>query len=208
MLNDCFKCNEWGKKERITEPFFTKFKIKCERIHTFIDSLNPKSYKDVCKRKEFNVNGSLTNIILCNLENEILLNAVQYLMGKDFKVDVLVFGGCMIRKEKDKEINSFLYSLFVLLSFLCSAGDVLLRVEMAVETSSGAYLVMTRMMITVTACHTVITRCELSDCYHRTRIRDSSWVPGLSVAGRVPDPIRSCRGSVPAGPRQPGNVPK
>ena len=95
-----------GKREGITDPFFTKFKIECERIHTFIASLNQKLYKDVCKRKEFNINGSLTNIILCNLENEILLNAVQYLMSKDLKVDVLVFDGCMIRKEEDKEITT------------------------------------------------------------------------------------------------------
>lgn len=95
-----------GKRDGITDPFFTKFKIECERIHTFIASLNPKLLKDVCKRKEFNVNGSLTNIILCNLENEILLNAVQYLMSMDYKVDVLVFDGCMIRKEEDKEITT------------------------------------------------------------------------------------------------------
>ncbi len=40
-----------GKRERITDPFFPKFKIECERIHTFIASLNPKLYKDVCKKK-------------------------------------------------------------------------------------------------------------------------------------------------------------
>ena len=57
-----------GKRDGITDPFFTKFKTECERIHTFITSLNPKLHKDVCKRKEFNINGSLTNIILCTLE--------------------------------------------------------------------------------------------------------------------------------------------
>ena len=60
-----------GKREGITDTFFAKFKIECERIHTFITSLNQKLYKDVCKRKEFNVKGSLTNIILCTLENDI-----------------------------------------------------------------------------------------------------------------------------------------
>ena len=95
-----------GKREGITDAFFMKFKTECERIHTFIASLNPKLLKDVCKRKEFNVNGSLTNIILCNIENEILLTAVQYLMKEGYKVDVLVFDGCMIRKEDDKEITN------------------------------------------------------------------------------------------------------
>ena len=95
-----------GKREGIIDAFFMKFKTECERIHTFIASLNPKLLKDVCKRKEFNVNGSLTNIILCNIENEILLTAVQYLMKEGYKVDVLVFDGCMIRKEDDKEITN------------------------------------------------------------------------------------------------------
>ena len=94
-----------GKRDGITDPFFMKFKTECERIHTFIASLNPKLLKDVCKRKEFNVNGSLTNIILCNTENEILLYAVQYLMNEGYNVDVLVFDGCMVRKQETKEIT-------------------------------------------------------------------------------------------------------
>jgi hypothetical protein len=58
------------------------------------------------KRKVFNINGSLTSIILCNLENKFLLNAVQYLMSKLFKGDVIEFDACMIRKEEDKEITT------------------------------------------------------------------------------------------------------
>ena len=95
-----------GKREGIIDLFFINFTKECERIHTFITSLNPKLYKDICKRKEFNINGSLTNIILCNLENEILLNAVQYLKTNNYNVDVLVFDGFMIRKEDDKEITN------------------------------------------------------------------------------------------------------
>jgi hypothetical protein len=94
-----------GKREGITNEFFMKFKTECERIHTFISSLNPKILKDVSKRKDFNIKGSLTNIILCNLENEILLYSVQYLMKEGYNVDVLVFDGCMIRKEEGKYIT-------------------------------------------------------------------------------------------------------
>lgn len=99
-----------GKRDGITDAFFMKFKMECERIHTFIASLNQKLLKDVCKRKDFNVNGSLTNIILCNIENEILLTAVQYLMKEGYKVDVLVFDGCMIRREEGKVITDDLLS--------------------------------------------------------------------------------------------------
>ena len=94
-----------GKRDGILDPFFIKFKTECERIHTFIASLNPKLLKDVCKRKDFNVNGSLTNIILCSLENEILLHSVQYLMNEGYNVDVLVFDGCMIRRDESKDIT-------------------------------------------------------------------------------------------------------
>ena len=94
-----------GKRDGITDAFFVKFKTECNRIHTFIASLNPKLLKDVCKRKDFNVNGSLTNIILCTLENEILLSSVQYLINAGFSVDVLVFDGCMIRKDENKTIT-------------------------------------------------------------------------------------------------------
>ena len=94
-----------GKRDGITDAFFTKFKTECDRVHTFIASLNPKLLKDVRKRKDFNVNGSLTNIILCTLENELLLSSVQYLINEGFNVDVLVFDGCMIRKDENKTIT-------------------------------------------------------------------------------------------------------
>ena len=77
-----------GKRDGITDELFIKFQNECQRIHIFITFLNPKLYKDVCKRKDFNANGSITNIILCNLENEILLYSVQYLMSLGFNVDV------------------------------------------------------------------------------------------------------------------------
>ena len=101
------------KRDGVTDPFFMKFKTECERIHTFIASFNPKLLKNICKRKELNVNGSLTNIILYSIENKALLTSVQYLMKENYenyKVDVLVFDGCIIRKGEDKEIINDLLS--------------------------------------------------------------------------------------------------
>jgi hypothetical protein len=94
-----------AKRDGITDDFFIKFQSECQRIHIFIASLNPKLLKDVCKRKEFNINGSLTKKILCSLENEILTYSVQYLLNEGFNVDVLVFDGCMIRKREGYSIN-------------------------------------------------------------------------------------------------------
>ncbi len=47
------------KREGITDTFVMKFQSECQRIHTFIASLSPKLLKDVSKRKDFNINGSL-----------------------------------------------------------------------------------------------------------------------------------------------------
>ena len=51
-----------GKRDGIIDSFFMKFKLECERIHTFISSLNQKLHKEVCKRKDYNTNGSLKNM--------------------------------------------------------------------------------------------------------------------------------------------------
>ena len=64
-----------GNREGITNTYFLKFKDECKRIHTFINSLNPDLYNEVKKRKEFNIDGSITNIILSEAENLILLTA-------------------------------------------------------------------------------------------------------------------------------------
>ncbi len=80
-----------GKRDGITDNFFVKFKSKSERIHKSIASLNPKPWKDVCKGKGFNVNCSLPNVTLCNVENEILLHTFQYLVSEGYNVDVHAF---------------------------------------------------------------------------------------------------------------------
>lgn len=94
-----------GKRDGIVDEFFSNFKNECCRIHKFIISLNPELYKDVCKRKDFNIEGSLTNIILCEIENNLLLHSIQYLLSKGYNIDVLIFDGFMIRKDKDKLIT-------------------------------------------------------------------------------------------------------
>ena len=99
-----------GKREGITNPFFLKFKDECTRIHKFINSLNDDLMKEVKKRKEFNIDGSITNIILCELENLILLTSVQYLLSLGYSVDVLVFDGMMIRKDEDKPLTEELFT--------------------------------------------------------------------------------------------------
>ena len=43
--------------------------------------------------------------IFCYIENEILSYTVQFLIHEGYYVDVLVFDGCMVRKDESKEIT-------------------------------------------------------------------------------------------------------
>lgn len=81
--------------------FIYDFKNECKKIHEAICRLNPDEYKKVQRRKEYNPEGSMMNILLCKLEHQILVNAVRYFIEKGYNVDVLVFDGLMIRKTKE-----------------------------------------------------------------------------------------------------------
>ena len=43
------------------------------------------------------------NVILCKIENELLLTAVQHLKSFGFNIDVLVFDGLWFGKKKEKK---------------------------------------------------------------------------------------------------------
>lgn len=81
--------------------FIYDFKKECKLIHEAICRLNPEEFKKVQRRKEYNPEGSMMNILLCKLEHQILVNAVRYFIEKGYSVDVLVFDGLMIRKTKE-----------------------------------------------------------------------------------------------------------
>ena len=50
-------------------------------------------------KDENNLDGSVVNLLMCDLENRILLEMVNYFASRKFSVDVLVFDGCMVRKN-------------------------------------------------------------------------------------------------------------
>ena len=56
-------------------------------------------------RSEFNLDGTVVNLLMCDWENRILLEMVNYLTSQNFKVDVLVFDGCMVRKEEKRPLT-------------------------------------------------------------------------------------------------------
>ena len=97
--------NYTNKRIEFTNEIIEKFTNEMRLIHKQICSLNVDEYKKLKTRKGFNAEGSMINILLCNLEHNILMNAIDFLRNKSYNVDVLIFDGFMVRKEIDKYIN-------------------------------------------------------------------------------------------------------
>lgn len=100
-IKNKFLCVLNGGEQILDNPFFNDFKKEIKLIHLQINSINKELEKIIKRKKDYNINGSITNIILCDIENTILLLTVQYLISKGYNVDVLVFDGLMIRKNKE-----------------------------------------------------------------------------------------------------------
>lgn len=102
-----------GDKEGLTSTnnILKNFKNEMDTIHNLIVQLNPKIFKQVKKTygdKEHNLNGKLVNRILCDLENEVMLTAVRYLIDKNYNVDCFIFDGFLIRIEENKIVDAYL----------------------------------------------------------------------------------------------------
>jgi len=83
------------------DTFLGKLKKEIVSIHKQICIINGEEYKKVIRRKEFNPEGTMINILLCRLEHQLLINAVAFMTEKGYNVDVLVFDGFMVRKDKE-----------------------------------------------------------------------------------------------------------
>lgn len=99
-----------GDREGLTaiDDFLKDFKEEMTTIHKLIVQLNPKIFKQVKRswgENETNLNGKVVNRILCDLENEIMLTGVEFLMNKGYNVDCLIFDGFLIRIEDNKIVN-------------------------------------------------------------------------------------------------------
>lgn len=94
---------------KLPTTFLGKLKEEIKNIHSLVCKINAEEYKKVQKRKEFNPEGTMMNIVLCKLEHQLLINAVAFMKNEGYNVDVLIFDGFMIRKNK--ELGDVLYRL-------------------------------------------------------------------------------------------------
>lgn len=96
-----------GKCDDIKGSFIEGFKKEIKLIHSHVCRINIDEYKKVQRRKDFNKEGTMMNIILCKLEHLLLMNAVLFMKEHDYNVDVLVFDGFMVRKTKELPTGIF-----------------------------------------------------------------------------------------------------
>ena len=90
-----------GEGGKLKGSFIESFKIEIKAIHSHVCRLNIDEYKKVQRRKDFNKEGTMINILLCKLEHMLLMNAVLFMTEQGYNVDVLVFDGFMVRKTKE-----------------------------------------------------------------------------------------------------------
>ena len=94
-----------GKREGLIDKFLIDFQNEIEKIHEKISIINKDIKKEISRRKTYNINASICNVILCKKENECLLYAVQYLKSIGFNIDVLIFDGFLVRKDDNNILD-------------------------------------------------------------------------------------------------------
>lgn len=84
------------------------FKDEIQDIHSKIAEKNPELVKAVKATKEYNVNGSVMNHLLCDIENQILCSCIEFLKLNGIPVDniVLVFDGFMLPKGLEIDLGA------------------------------------------------------------------------------------------------------
>jgi len=97
-----------GKKKIIKNKFYLDYCNEIINIQKKLKEKNKKLLKQLIHEKEVkeNIEGKLTNYLLCKYENQIL-----QLVIKDIDVSILMFDGFMIKKELIEDNNKFIKKL-------------------------------------------------------------------------------------------------
>lgn len=92
-------------KTIITDEYTLKLIVEIKKVNEIIKNLeeNKDLYKYAKNRqdKTYNINGSIASYRYQIIENDILMIANDFLISKGYDVDVLIFDGCMVRKNKE-----------------------------------------------------------------------------------------------------------
>ena len=92
-------------RDAFTDKFFRDFKNEITEIHLKLKDFYPDKYKFIKNKKDFNELGSLMNVLLCEIENEILICCVNYFDEKQTPINTFVFDGFMIDNTVDLNLQ-------------------------------------------------------------------------------------------------------
>ena len=133
-----------GGQRHSTVTWFNDFKLEINQIHQTILKLPAnKALIDIItktkNKKNYNIEGRLTNHILCQLEDNVLMACVEHLKEHHFatKNIVLCFDGFMLPKQALNPTNQFLtdlsdavfQKLAYRLKFNCKPMDMILNLQ-------------------------------------------------------------------------------
>lgn len=92
-----------------TDDFFVQWNTEATQILEQVVKLNPSIHPS---KKDYNENGSITNKLICSIENDILYNTFNYLIEQGYNPEVLCFDGLMVRQQGDmSDLNRTLENL-------------------------------------------------------------------------------------------------
>ncbi len=112
VLNGKKLSNDEGRFSDAIVDFYNEL----EKIRENVMKHNPelvkiaKENKRKAKKSLYNLDGSVVNLLMCDMENRCLVEMMNYFAYQEVEVDVLCFDGLMIRKEyiPESEIEVFL----------------------------------------------------------------------------------------------------
>jgi len=106
-INDSNTTDKFNKK-RIKSKEFLEFDKEMKHVQSRLCSLHPELYKECQKTKSTNPEGSLVNLLLCKIENELLQKVIKHITQLyGFQVSVPMYDGLMFFiNEKVKETDT------------------------------------------------------------------------------------------------------
>jgi phage/plasmid-associated DNA primase len=90
-------------REEDTPDWLYSLKLQLREISKKICELNPDLYKIVLRQKEFNPEGTLTNRILCKMENIVLQCMKSFCDNENIKIGALCFDGLLVKNKIEIE---------------------------------------------------------------------------------------------------------
>ena len=88
-----------GKGKDIDHPILNEFRKEIESIHTKIAAIEPKIFNRALNKNERNPFGSCINLILCDYENDLLMEMVEKFQQLGMTTASIQFDGLCVEKN-------------------------------------------------------------------------------------------------------------